>query len=92
MKKLIALLMILLAAPAFCQDFNESTNETFVNDSLVAPWYETYSNKVLNSDNSTLIAAIIGLSLAYFLGKIAFKFIKVTVIILLIILILKVIF
>ncbi|MDD4353889.1 MAG: hypothetical protein PHN56_05530 [Candidatus Nanoarchaeia archaeon] len=92
MKKLLFISFIFLFSLAFCQDLNETYNETLINDSLVSPWYVNYGNKILNSDNSTLIAIIIGLGLAYLIGKMAFKFIKISIIILLIILLIKIIF
>jgi Ca2+-dependent lipid-binding protein len=90
MKNLVILSFIFLIGASFCAELNNS-NEAFLNDSAL-PWYAGYGDKFLSSDNSGLIAIIIGLSLAYLIGKIAFKFIKLTVIILLIILLIRIIF
>jgi len=91
MKKLMLLSFMIFLSAAFCQELNESANNTLINESLT-PWYQEYGNKIISADNSTLIALIIGLGLAYLLGKVAFKFIKITIIILLIILLLRIIF
>ncbi len=91
MKKLIILASILLFLPVFSQNISESINETF-NDTSSANWYSNITNKVFEGDTSIIIYAIIGLALVYVFGKIAFKFIKVAIIILLIILLLRFIF
>jgi Ca2+-dependent lipid-binding protein len=92
MKSFFIFSFIFLLSSAFCEDLNSSYNNTLINDSLSSPWYVNYGNKFLSSDNSGLIAIIIGLGLAYFIGKIAFKFIKLAIIILLIMLLLRIIF
>lgn len=92
MKNLILISFIFLISTAFCDDLNTSSNETLINDSILTPWYNDYADKFLSSDNSGLIAIIIGLGLAYFIGKFAFKFIKLAIIILLILLLIRIIF
>jgi len=92
MRKTIFLSLLFLFSVAFCQELNESTNQTLTNESLTSPWYGEYYGKIVAGDNYTLIALIIGLTLAYLIGKFAFKFIKIAIIILLIILILRIIF
>jgi Ca2+-dependent lipid-binding protein len=91
MRNLMILPFIFLIGASFCAELNNSYNETLLNDSAL-PWYAEYGNKFLSSDNSGLVAIIIGLSLAYLIGKFAFKFIKLAVIILLIILLVRIIF
>jgi hypothetical protein len=91
MKKLIVLASLLLFLPVFSQNASESINETF-NDTNSANWYSGIVTKAVENDNLIIIYAIIGLALVYVFGKIAFKFIKVAIIILLIILLLKFIF
>jgi hypothetical protein len=90
MKKLIILASILLL-PAFGQNISETINES-LNNSLSDSWYSDIAGKVFEGDTSVIFYAVIGLALVYFFGKIAFKFIKVAIIVLLIILLLRLIF
>lgn len=66
---------------------NETINET-TNASL--PWYDSYVSGVLSGDTITLITAIIGLTFVYIFGKIAFRFIKWAIIILVILLLIRI--
>jgi len=90
MRKLILFSMLFLLSAAYCQEANDSIIDQDLNETLTEEWHVSYLSKF--SDNSSIIAAIIGLTLAYLIGKFAFKFIKATIIILLIILLLRIIF
>ncbi|VVB74147.1 Uncharacterised protein [Candidatus Tiddalikarchaeum anstoanum] len=86
------LLIFLLSIPAVLA-LNETANNTQVNyTSTNQTWYDSYVQKVLEGDSFTIILAIVGLLFVYVFGKIAFKFIKWAVILLVIYLIFKVIF
>ena len=90
-KELLLLLLVLTPLTAYSQNetMNETLNETFTNAS--STWYDSYINNVMNNDVITLASIILGLVVVYFLGKIAFKFIKWIIIILIIILALRII-
>jgi hypothetical protein len=92
MKILIIVCFIFLISNGFSEELNTSINTTLINESIISPWYSNYTDKFLSSDNAGLIAIIIGLGLAYFIGKFAFKFIKLAIIILLILLLVRIIF
>ena len=88
MKKItILLLSLVLFSVVYAQ--NETLNDTISNET---EWYQGYVDKAVETDTMTIISVIIGLILVYLLGKLAFKLIKWTIIILAIILALKMIF
>jgi len=91
MKKtlLTAATIILLFLPIVLAQ-NESNNQT--TNQTSANWYDSYVSGIFSGDTFTLVTVIIGLTLVYIFGKIAFKFIKWAIIILIIILIFKLIF
>ena len=92
MKNTIILLTLALLFIPLVYAQNESSNET-VNQTIVEPqWYDSYVSGVLAGDTIALITAIIGLAAVYIFGKIAFRFIKWAIIILVIVLIFKVVF
>ena len=94
MKRLIVLMSILLI-PAFSENVSDNVNETFngtFNDSVSEPWHSGIADKVFEGDNTVIIYALLGWHWFISLAKIAFKFIKVAIIVLLIILLLRFIF
>lgn len=94
MRKTIFLMLALLALPivlAQSETLNQTGNETGLANQT-APWYDSYVQGILAGDTVTLITAVIGLLFVYIFGKLAFKFIKWAIIILLIILIFRLLF
>ncbi|MBN1924174.1 MAG: hypothetical protein JW791_05475 [Nanoarchaeota archaeon] len=92
MKKTILLLIIALTPLlGFSQNetINATVNDTFTNATM--PWYQNYVDTLMSADILTLASIIVGLLIVEFLGRIAFKFIKWIIIILIIILALRII-
>ncbi|MDD2678851.1 MAG: hypothetical protein PHS81_03150 [Candidatus Nanoarchaeia archaeon] len=94
MKKIIFLSLLFLISAGMCSELNDSANDSLIIDEpiLDSPWHAGIIDNLLNADNTALIAFIIGLSIAYFLGKFAFRFIKIIIVVLIIFLLIRMIF